>query len=319
MNRWTLTPFASLLLWAGSVIGATPATPDRLIVAADGSGDCRTIQAAIDQAPEHLTRPLTVFIRKGTYAEIIRIPRTKPNLRLVGEDRHGVVIACTNNDKLHPGVAARAVLGIDAADCVVENLTVRNTTPYKGSQAEAVAINADRCILRHADFFSFQDTLNLNGRVYVADCAIAGDVDYVWGKGVAVFDRCSLKTLHDGYVVQARNDAEHDGFVFLDCHLTAAPETKKFYLARIETDRFPGSHVAFVRCSYPSALSSQAWLIKGERTPALRFDEYAATDVQGHPIDLSTHRFHRVLTPDQAAALTVPKLLGGPDAWDPTR
>lgn len=310
---------AAACFLASTGFAAPSPQADRVVVAADGSGDFRSVQAAVDFVRADSKGPITVFVRKGRYEELIRIPRSKPNLRIVGEDRHGVVIAFANNDKLHPGVSARAVVGIEGADCVIENLTVHNTTPYRGSQAEAVTVKADRCVLRHADFLSFQDTLNLNGRVYVQDCYVEGDVDYVWGQGVAVFDRCHLRTMHDGYVVQSRNDVGQDGFVFLDCRLTAAPETSKFYLARIETDRFPGSHVAFVRCSFPSVVRPQAWLVKGERTPGLRFDEFAITDEQGRPYDLTSHRFHRVLTAEQAAALTVPRLLGGKDGWNPAR
>src|SRR5690349_12317445 len=43
---------------------------DRIVVAADGSGDFQTIQAAIDFAEAHRERPVVVFIRKGRYEEL---------------------------------------------------------------------------------------------------------------------------------------------------------------------------------------------------------------------------------------------------------
>ena len=78
---------------------------------------------------------------------------------------------------------------------------------------------------------------------------IEGDVDYVWGYGSAVFERCELRTMHDGYLVQARNPASRAGYIFLDCRLTAAPEVKKCWLARIETAR------AFPRVMWPSSVA----------------------------------------------------------------
>lgn len=306
-------------LLVGDLFAAPAPMSRQVTVALDGSGDFRSVQTAVDSVPEGNPQSVTVFIRKGRYEELVRIPRNKPNLRLLGEDRHEVVIVALNNDKLHPGVRARTVLGIEGDGCVVENLTVRNATPYKGSQAEAVVINADRCVLRRADFLSFQDTLNLNGRVYVEDCYVEGDVDYVWGSGAAVFDRCHLRTMHDGYVVQARNGAGRTGFVFLDCRLTAAPEAKRLYLARIESEKFPDSQVAFVRCSMPSVVRPEGWLVKGELLATLRFAEHAAVDEKGNALDLSARRGGRVLSAEQAAELTVDKLLAGKDGWKPAR
>ena len=40
------------------------------------------------------------------------------------------------------GFAQVSVLGVEGNDFALENLTVQNTTPYKGSQAEAVYVNA---------------------------------------------------------------------------------------------------------------------------------------------------------------------------------
>ena len=71
--------------------------------------------------------------------------------------------------------------------------------------------------------------------MYVADCYIEGDVDYIWGYGSAFFERCELRSTHDGYIVQSRNPPGKPGYVFLNCKLTAGPEVKKSWLARIET------------------------------------------------------------------------------------
>ena len=249
---------------------------------------------------------------------LVRIGRERRFIHLVGEDRKGTVIECANNDKRNPGWIQRSVLGVEGDDFLLENLTVHNTTPYRGSQAEAVAINAERCVLRNADFLSFQDTLHLAGRVFVSQCYIEGDVDYVWGYGMAVFDRCELKTMHDGYLVQARNDSARSGFVFLDCRLTAAPGVKKCWLARIETTRFPASHVAYIRCAMGPHIPPAGWEITGGGGEQLRFQEFASTTLEGVPLDVSKrHAASRQLSADQGAALSPEKVLGGADGWKP--
>jgi len=269
-------------------IKADPArNPDRLTVAADGTGDFCTVQGAVDQIEPDRKTTATIFIRKGEYRELVRVGRERRHVRLLGEDRQGTVLACVNNDKLNPGSRQRAVLGVEGDDFALENLTVHNLTPYKGSQAEAVYVNADRCALRNATFLSFQDTLCLNGKVSVADCHIEGDVDYVWGYGAALLERCELRTLHDGYIVQARNDPGRAGYVFVDCKLTAAPEVKKCWLARIDTAHFPASHVSFIRCRMSPQILPAGWLVTGPRSATLRFEEFGSTDLEGHPLDVS--------------------------------
>ena len=295
-----------------------PRNPDRVTVAADGSADFCTVQGAVDQIEPHRDHEAVIFVRKGRYSELVRIGRERRHIRLLGEDRKETIIACTNNEKLNTGWIQRAVLGVEADDFVLENITVQNTTPYKGSQAEAVYVNAERCALKRADLLSFQDTLNLSGRVYVTDCSIEGDVDYVWGYGTAVFERCHLHTVHDGYVVQSRNSDARSGYVFLDCKLTTDPAVKKLWLARIETARFPATHVAFVRCAMSPQIMAEGWQLTGEPVPTLRFEEFASTDLEGKPLDLTKRdAAGKQLTPDQAASLTAAQLLGGGDGWNP--
>ena len=304
--------------WKFRTKAPLPRNPDRVTVAADGSGDFCTVQGAVDQIEPHRDRPAVIFIRKGRYRELIRIGRERRHIQLIGEDRKGTIIACANNEKLNPGWNQRAVLGVEADDLLIENLTVQNTTPHKGSQAEAIYINAERCVLRNADFLSLQDTLNLSGRVYVADSYIEGDVDYVWGYGTACFQRCELRTMHDGYIVQARNPASRGGYIFLDCKLTAAPEVKKLWLARIEAARFPSTHVAFIRCAMSPQVLAAGWQLTGNAAPTLRFEEFGSTDLVGKPLDVSRRDpAGKQLAAKDAAAISAAKVLSGSDGWIP--
>jgi len=305
--------------WKFTTKTAPARNPDRIVVAADGSANFCTVQGAVDQIESHRTQPATIFVRKGRYEELVRVGRDRRHVHLVGEDRKGTVITGLNNEKLNPGWNQRAVLGVEGDDFVLENLTVQNTTPYKGSQSEAVYINAERGVLRNADFLSFQDTLNLSGRVYVADSYIEGDVDYVWGYGTACFERCELRMMHSGYIVQARNSAGRSGYVFLDCRLTAAPDVQKCWLARIETARFPASHVAFIRCAMGPHILPAAWQPTGPAGEALRFEEFASTDLDGKPLDVSQRAgAAKQITADQAAARSAANTLAGTDGWNPS-
>lgn len=260
-----------------------------LVVAADGSGDFKTVQAAIDAAPGNAAKRTVIFVKRGTYAELIVVPAGKKNITLRGEDRHASIIAAANNAKLSP--QRRELFSEEADGFVLENLTLHNTTPYHGSQAETIRVHADRVVLRGCDFKSFQDTLRLDGRVFVEDCYVEGDVDFVWGGGTVYFSRCELKALHDGYLVQSRNGADKAGYIFVDCRLTGAPDIARYVLARIDPGRFPASHVAFIHCAMDKHILPVGWTFDGPGSAApkehIRFEEFQSTDLAGKPLDVS--------------------------------
>ena len=305
--------------WTFTVKAAGEKYPSKLTVAADGTGDFCTIQGAIDQIPPHRAETAEIFIRNGVYREMIRVIREKTHVKLKGEDRKLTLISYANNDRTNPGWIQRSVLGVEGDDFSIENLTVHNTTPYRGSQSEALYINAERCTVRHADFYSFQDTVNVSGRVYVDDCYIEGDVDFIWGFGTVVLENCTVHAVHDGYYMQSRNNPGQSGYVFLNCKLTAAPEVKKVWLARIETDRFPGSHVAFLNCALNEKVPAAGWQVTGTQTERLRFEEYQSTDASGKPLEVSQRLpASKQLTAEEAAPLLdATKVLAGSDGWNP--
>ena len=144
-------------------------------------------------------------------------------------------------------------------------------------------------------------------------------MDYVWGYGTAVFERCELRTMHDGYIVQSRNPPSRAGYVFLDCKLTAAPDVKKCWLARIETTRFPASQVAFIRCAMGPHILAAGWQVTGPASDALHFEECASTDLGGRQLDVTKRDpSAKQLTPESAAANSAARILAGSDGWKPT-
>ncbi|GEM_PF-103954 len=290
-----------------------------VIVAADQSGDFCALQGAIDSIPDDNQVQVNITIRKGVYNGIVHVGTGKNHLRIMGEDRKGTVLQGLDNDRLNTGRGGRALLGVDANDFILENLTVHNTTPYKGSQAEALRINGERCIVRNADLLSFQDTLMLGGRVYVTNCYVEGDVDFIWGPGIAFFEDCELKAMHTGYYLQARNPVGQAGYVFSNCRLTSAPGVDKCWLARIHSERFSGSQVAFLNCKMGAHIMPAAWVVEGTNYAALRFQEFHNTDLEGSPLDTSKrHPASRQLTVAEAATLSDPaKVFAYPETWDP--
>src|SRR5262249_5397537 len=55
-----------------------PADADRVVVASDGTGNFNTVQGAIDFVPDRSLRRVTIFVRAGSYEEIVYF-RNKSN------------------------------------------------------------------------------------------------------------------------------------------------------------------------------------------------------------------------------------------------
>lgn len=277
-----------------------PAAPDsaatRVIVAADGTGDFATVQGAVDWVPAGNTTPRTIYIRKGTYTEIVYFA-SKHALTFLGEDRFQTVIQYPNNNTFNPagGSYHRMVFNGDHANkTTIANLTIRNTTPLGGSQAEALILNggaASQAIVTGVELISYQDTLQINGQGYVSDSHILGNVDFMWGNGPNFFYRCRLTAdAQGGYYTQIRNPntTSTHGNVYLECVLDALPGVTGQYLSRIDPTAYPYSEVVYLNCTMGSHILPAGWLLNNATTaPNIHFWEYASHDANGNPIDVS--------------------------------
>ncbi len=189
--------------WRFTTKPAGPANPTNLVVAADGSGDFVTVQGAVDSVAPGNTTYTLVNIRNGTYTEIVDISG-KSNLTFRGQNRTNTIVGYQNNNNLTGTTAGRMAFKVNAADIKLENLTLTNSTPQGGSQAETLLIYnaAPRCIVNYCDIASRQDTILINAagsQGYFNYCKIIGNFDYVWGVGQAYFYQCVFHTTTNIY------------------------------------------------------------------------------------------------------------------------
>ncbi len=294
-----------------------------LVVSGDGSAHFCSVQGAFDAIPNANGQTVVIDVKPGIYRELLFV-ENKGAIILIGEDREKTVIRATNNENLQnkQGSKVRALASFEnVRDMTIENLTFHNTTAQGGSQAEALRIDpGERISIRHSKFLSRQDTLLLTGSVYVVDSYVEGNVDYVWGKGTAYFERVELKTVgRPGWNVQARNPAERFGYVFVDSTLSADPEVSGHLLARIDAQRFPASHVAYVGCRMAPAIDPKGWEITPpgtKETSGIRFWEQGSMDLDGKPLDTKKrHPASRRLTNAEAAKMRDKRHVFG--GWDP--
>lgn len=317
-----------------------------LTVSAAGKGDFCTVQGAIDAVPLGNDRPVTIDVRPGVYTEIVYVREDRPHLTVRGAGTRRTVIQYANNDlrngdkALSNGGPAdvcprrvletsdihncwRAMFGVDAPDFRMSDLTLHNTTPDGGSQAEAFRGNNERIALERVDLRSHQDTLRLQGKGFVTDSRISGDTDFVWGTGTVFVQDSVLESTDAGYISQSRNDATRPGAVFVRTRLTRAPGVPdgSVVLSRSAVWRFTHSQAVFIDTAMDAHIAPVGWQIDPNdcaQAASLSFWEYRSTDLGGRAIDTSGRlACSRRLTAEEAERWSEPSfVLGG---WNPEK
>jgi len=191
--------------WRFTTKPTGPANPVNLVVAADGSGDFVTVQGAVDAVPPGNSAYTLINIRDGNYVEIVNISG-KNNITFRGQTRTGTVVGYGNNANITPAgtTAGRMAFKVNASDIKLENLTLTNSTPQGGSQAETLLVynSGLRCVVENCDIVSRQDTILINAgtsQAYFDNCRVIGNFDYIWGSGVGYFNKCVFHTITNIY------------------------------------------------------------------------------------------------------------------------
>ncbi|MEV4343800.1 pectinesterase family protein [Actinoplanes sp. NPDC049596] len=312
----------------------------RFVVAADGSGDFDSVQGAVDAAA---TGEVLIAVRPGVYHGQVVIPASKPGIRLVGLGRRpqDVVIADDRaNGTPKPdggtwGTSGSASVTIDGAGFQARNLTLANLfdeaahPEITNRQAVAVLTRADRVEFRDVRLLGNQDTLYVNSsdaatiaRAYFRDCYVEGDVDFIFGRATAVFERCRIHSLDRastpaGYVTAPSTSITNPhGFLFTRCRFTSDAPAASVFLGRpwhpsndpaaigqtVIRDSYIGPHIG------PAGWSDfGTWPWADARFGEFRNYGPGALEGPGRP----------QLTWSEAAAYTPAAFLRGADGWSP--
>nr|HQU84398.1 pectinesterase family protein [Pyrinomonadaceae bacterium] len=245
-------------------------------VNANGSGDFCTIQGAIDLVPANNAQRVVINVKNGIYTEIVNIPSNKPLITVKGESRAGTIQKYPNNNNLNPNTTTRPSFNVNlgANDFNLENITLQNSTPQGGSQAEAFRSYALRTTVNSVNLLSFQDTILTQGSAYFTNSYVEGDVDFMWGTGNTFFKNTELKMMREGlgYYTQIRNGSGNYGNIYVNCRFTKAPTvTNGSYFGRIDPDNppegFPYSQVVLIDSLMDSHILPVGWRFDNPSLP----------------------------------------------------
>ncbi|KAG6524626.1 hypothetical protein ZIOFF_014561 [Zingiber officinale] len=220
-----------------------------LRVAADGSGDFRTVQEAVDAVPFSNRTRTVIQVAPGVYRQPVYVPKTKDFITLAGSCPDTTVLTWDNtasriDHHQSPLVIGTGTFGcgstiVEGEDFIAENITFENSAPQGSGQAVAIRVTADRCAFYNCRFLGWQckrwnlpfllnqenkaregemDTLYLHyGKQYLRDCYIEGSVDFIFGNSTALLEHCHIHCKAQGFITaqNRKSSEESTGYVFL--------------------------------------------------------------------------------------------------------
>jgi pectinesterase len=231
-------------------------TAQTLYVDQGGAGDHTTVRDAVAAAAGS---GWTLVIAPGTYRETVAVDSTRTEATWIGAsgDPRDVVIVYDNaNGTPKPdgsgtyGTTGSATTTVQADGFTARALTFANDwlradhPDITGTQAVAIKVQGDRSAFLDCRFLGHQDTLYADtmalttfARQYYRDCYVEGDVDFVFGRATAVYERCHFRTLN-------RTDlaAAPYGFVFAPSTAAANPYGYLVTRSRISSEAPDGSY-----------------------------------------------------------------------------
>jgi pectin methylesterase-like acyl-CoA thioesterase len=289
-----------------------------LTVSHDGTAQYSTVQAAVDAVPANNNQRYVIDIAAGTYVESIRVPTNKPFITFNGTSAANTILTYNlgaNDPPNDPLVHAST--GIQGKDFIASNISFENTKGQNGGQALAMYVKADRAIFEDCRFLGWQDTLRSEtGRHYFHDCYIEGNVDFIYGKGQAYFDDCTIYSKVGGYVTAQGREAESEsnGFVFHNSDIVGSAPNDSVYLGRPWQAY---ARVIYDQCNLGDQIAPAGWAQWSGNNNHLTcyFAEFNSTGPGASP---STRvSWSHQLTSSEVQAYSLTNWLSGTDGWNP--
>ena len=105
--------------------------PSLIVVAADGTGDFKTVQEAVDRIPENNQQRILIRIKRGVYNEQIRVSSGKRYLTLRGEDPSNTVLTYSLSAQQAGNTRLAFSTFVNVDDFRAENLTFGKFVRYR--------------------------------------------------------------------------------------------------------------------------------------------------------------------------------------------
>jgi pectinesterase len=235
---------------AGDVDTFTPA-----YTVAESDGTHTSVQAAVTAAvTAGGTERVFIAVMPGTYREVVCVPASAPPITLYGtgsdptettivyDHLAGSTVDLVVNPCVVPsgntyGTGGSATFAVYGSNFHAKNLTISNdadeSTATGAVQGVALNTRGDRLVFDDVHLLGNQDTVLVGTanastiqRAYFKNATVEGDVDFICGRGTAVFDGGTIHLRTDrrpnGNLLAPSTDSKNPyGFLLIGATLTA--------------------------------------------------------------------------------------------------
>ncbi|GAV87320.1 Pectinesterase domain-containing protein/PMEI domain-containing protein, partial [Cephalotus follicularis] len=213
------------------LLQSSTVTPN-VVVAADGSGNYRTVSAAVAAAPKKSSTRYVIRIKAGVYRENVDVSKDYTNIMFLGDDRKTTIITASRNVVDGSTTFNSATVAVVGERFLARGVTFQNTAGPSKHQAVALRVGADLSAFYQCDMIAYQDTLYVHrNRQFYINCYIAGTVDFIFGNAAAVLQDCDIHARRPNagqrnmVTAQGRSDPnQNTGIVIQKCRIGATSD-----------------------------------------------------------------------------------------------
>lgn len=203
-----------------------------VVVAADGSGNYKTVSAAVAAAPSKSSTRYVIRIKAGVYRENVDVPSSKTNIMFMGDGRKNTIITASRSVKGGSTTFESATVAVVGDGFLARDITFQNTAGAANHQAVALRVGSDLSAFYQCDMLAYQDTLYVHkNRQFYINCLVAGTVDFIFGNAAAVFQDCDIHARRPGsgqknmLTAHGRTDRnQNTGIVIQKCRIGATSD-----------------------------------------------------------------------------------------------
>ena len=215
------------------------------VVAKDGSGQFKTIAAALAAYPKNKPGRYVIYVKAGIYDEYITVTKDQVNVFMYGDGPRKTIVTgrkCNTQGVPTMQTASFAAVG---AGFIAKSMGFQNTAGPQGHQAVALRSQSDMSAFYNVRIDGYQDSLyTQTHRQFYRNCVISGTVDFIFGDASVVIQnsliivRQPMSNQQNTITAQGKTDRrETTGIVIQNCRIV--PE-QKLFPTRFQTPTFLG-------------------------------------------------------------------------------
>ncbi|KAF6174708.1 hypothetical protein GIB67_008763 [Kingdonia uniflora] len=165
-----------------------------VVVAADGSGNYKTIKEAIDAAGKRKgTARFVIHVKAGTYKENVVAGNKVKNVMLLGDGIGKTIITGSKSVGGGSTTFNSATFAVTGDGFIGRGVTFRNTAGAANHQAVALRSGSDLSVFYQCSIEGYQDSLYVHSqRQFYRECNVYGTVDFIFGNAAVVLQSCNL-------------------------------------------------------------------------------------------------------------------------------